>query len=97
MVNTTAVRDEEPKPNSTVTETVERTVETRSDVDVSPWRQVFQSIAQFTITLIAQLVTLYGVQGHPPESFADVYLSVLLALAAALGIWGVSKAPVGNR
>ena len=59
-------------------------------------RQLFQSLLQFCTVLVAELITLATVTGGPPTSLTEVYLPVLLALAAALAIFGGAKLQVGG-
>lgn len=50
-------------------------------------RQIVQSIFQFFVTLVAQLLVL----PTPPADLAALWQPVLIAIAAALAIWGGAK------
>ncbi len=59
-------------------------------------RQATQSLLQFLTVLVAQLMALATRTGGPPTSLADLYLPVLIALAAALAIYGGAQLPIGG-
>lgn len=51
-------------------------------------RQILQSIWQFAVVLVAQLMVLPA----PPADLTALWTPVLMAMAAALAIWGGAKA-----